>query len=79
MSSTSTQATSVIPRQEDEQAVISSFSTDSTVSHNNGEVLNIVHIIKHVMTSDTEAELAVLILTCHGGCTISAPQDTREK
>ena len=33
------------------------------MSHNNGAVLNIAHIIKHVMTSVTEAELASLYIT----------------
>ena len=36
---------------------------DSTVPHNNGAILNIAHIIKHVMTSATEAELAALYIT----------------
>ena len=39
------------------------LSSDSTVSHNNGAILNIAHIIKHVMTSATEAELAALYIT----------------
>ena len=34
------------------------ISSDSTVPQDNGAVLNIAHIIKHVMTSATEAELA---------------------
>jgi len=38
------------------------LSSDSTVSHNNGAVLNIVHIIKHVMSSTTKAELAALYI-----------------
>ena len=38
------------------------LSSDSTVPHNNGAVLNIAHIIKHVMTSATEAELAALYI-----------------
>ena len=29
------------------------LSSDSTVPHNNGAILNIAHIIKHVMTSAT--------------------------
>ena len=33
------------------------FSSNTTISANNGAILNIVHIIKHVMTSATEAEL----------------------
>ena len=36
------------------------FSNDATVPANKGAVLNIAHIIKHVMTSATEAELAAL-------------------
>ena len=39
------------------------LSRDSTVSHNNGAVLNIAHIIKHVMILATEAELAALYIT----------------
>ena len=39
------------------------LSSDATVPHNNGAVLNIAHIIKHVMTSATEAELAALYIT----------------
>ena len=38
------------------------ISSDSEVPHNNGAVLNIVHTIKHVMTSATEAELAALYI-----------------
>ena len=34
------------------------MSNESTIPHNNGALLNIAHIIKHVMTSATEAELA---------------------
>ena len=39
------------------------FSSDSTVPHNNGAILNIAHIIKHIITSATEAELAALYIT----------------
>ena len=39
------------------------LSSDFTVPHNNGAILNIAHIIKHVMTSATEAELAALYIT----------------
>ena len=35
---------------------------DSTIPQNNGLVLNIAHIIKHVMSSATEAELAALYI-----------------
>ena len=38
------------------------MSNDSTVPQNNGAVLNIAHIIKHVMSSATEAELAGLYI-----------------
>jgi hypothetical protein len=38
------------------------LSSDSTIPQNNGVVLNIVHIIKHVMSSATEAELAGLYI-----------------
>ena len=38
------------------------LSSDYEVPHNNGAVLNIAHIIKHVMTSATEAELAALYI-----------------
>ena len=38
------------------------LSSDSTVPPNNGAVLNIAHIIKHVMTSVTEVELAALYI-----------------
>ena len=34
------------------------MSNESTILQNNGAVLNITHILKHVMTSATEAELA---------------------
>ena len=38
------------------------LSSDSTIPQNNGSLLNIAHIIKHVMSSSTEAELAALYL-----------------
>ena len=38
------------------------LSSDSTIPQNNGAVLNIAHIIKHVMTSAIEAELADLYI-----------------
>ena len=38
------------------------MSSDSTIPQNNGAVLNIAHIIKHVMSSATEAELAGLYI-----------------
>ncbi len=41
------------------------LSSDTTVSPNNREILNIAHIIKNVMSSATEAELAGLyIMAC---------------
>ena len=36
------------------------MSTNAEIPPNNGAILNIAHIIKHVMTSATEAELAAL-------------------
>ena len=39
------------------------LSSDATVPKNNGAILNIAHIIKHVTTSATEAELAALYIT----------------
>jgi hypothetical protein len=42
-----------------------SLSSDTTIPPNNGAVLNIAHIIKNVMSSATEAELAGLyIMAC---------------
>ncbi len=38
------------------------LSSNSTIPQNNGAVLNIAHIIKHVMSSATEAELAGLYI-----------------
>ena len=38
------------------------MSSDTQVPANNGAVLNIAHIIKHVMSSATEAELAALYI-----------------
>ena len=38
------------------------LSSDSTIPQNNGAVLNIAHIIKHVMPSEIEAELATLYI-----------------
>ena len=38
------------------------MSNDSIIPQSNGEVLNIAHIIKHVMTSATEAELVALYI-----------------
>ena len=39
------------------------LSSDSAVPPNNGAVLNIAHLIKNVMSSATEAELAALYIT----------------
>ena len=38
------------------------LSNKATIPANNGAVLNIAHIIKHVMTSATKAELAALYI-----------------
>ena len=38
------------------------LSSDSAIPQNNRAVLNIAHIIKHVMSSATEAELAALYI-----------------
>ena len=38
------------------------LSNKATIPANNGAMLNIAHIIKHVMTSATEAELAALYI-----------------
>ena len=38
------------------------MSTNAKIPPNNGAILNIVHIIKHVMTSATEAGLAALYI-----------------
>jgi hypothetical protein len=38
------------------------LSNDAAIPTNNGAVLNIAHIIKHVMSSVTEAELAALYI-----------------
>ena len=36
--------------------------SDTNIPGNNGAILNIAHIIKHVMSSATEAELAALYI-----------------
>ena len=38
------------------------LSSDSNIPQNNGAVLNIYHIIKHLMSSETESELAELYI-----------------
>jgi hypothetical protein len=38
------------------------LSNNAKIQPNNGAVLNIAHVIKHVMTSATEAELAALYI-----------------
>ena len=38
------------------------LSSNSTIPPNNGAVLNIAHVIKHVMTLVIEAELAALYI-----------------
>ena len=50
------------PKARSQAGGLFSLSSESTVPHNNGAVLNIAHIIKHVMTSATEAELAALYI-----------------
>ena len=49
-------------RQEAKQAATSFCETKHQSRKNNGVVLNIAHITKHVMTSATEAELAALYI-----------------
>jgi hypothetical protein len=39
------------------------LSSNANIPPNNGAILNIAHIIKHVMASATEAELAALYIT----------------
>jgi hypothetical protein len=41
------------------------LSSNTTVPSNNGEILNIVHTIKNIMSSATEAELAGLYIMVH--------------
>ncbi|KAL7481387.1 hypothetical protein ACHAW6_007070 [Cyclotella cf. meneghiniana] len=41
------------------------LSTNAPIPPNNGAILNIAHIIKHVMASATEAELGALYITAH--------------
>ena len=38
------------------------LSNDSLIPPNNGAILNVAHIIRHVMSSATEAELAALYI-----------------
>ena len=38
------------------------LSNEATIPQNNGAIINIAHIIKHVMTSATEAKLAALYI-----------------
>ena len=38
------------------------LSNETTIPQNSGAILNIAHILKHVMTSATEAELAALYI-----------------
>ena len=38
------------------------LSSDSTIPPNNGAILNITHIIRHVMLSTTKAKLAALYI-----------------
>jgi hypothetical protein len=41
------------------------LSFDEKLSRNNGAILNIAHVIKHVMFSTTEAKLATLYIMSH--------------
>ena len=41
------------------------LSNNTDIPPNNGAVLNIAHIIKHVMSSATKAELAALYISAH--------------
>ena len=41
------------------------LSSNANIPPNNGAILNIAHIIKHVMASATKAELAALFITAH--------------
>eukprot|EP00804_Cyclotella_cryptica_P022725 CCRYP_012522-RA/>CCRYP_012522-RA protein AED:0.38 eAED:0.38 QI:0/0/0/1/0/0/2/0/227 len=41
------------------------LSNNTAVPPNNGTILNIAHIIKHVMASTTKAELGTLYITAH--------------
>ena len=38
------------------------LSNEATIPQNNGAILNISHIIKHIMPLETEAELAALYI-----------------
>ena len=48
------------PRARSRAGVHLFLSSDSSVPHNNEAALNIAHIIKHIMSSATEAVLAAL-------------------
>ena len=41
------------------------LSNEATIPQNNGAIINIPHIIKHVMTLATKAELASLYIMAH--------------
>eukprot|EP00804_Cyclotella_cryptica_P013709 CCRYP_016145-RA/>CCRYP_016145-RA protein AED:0.33 eAED:0.33 QI:0/-1/0/1/-1/1/1/0/103 len=41
------------------------LSNNAAVPPNNGAILNIAHIIKHIMVLVTEAELGALYITAH--------------
>jgi hypothetical protein len=43
------------------------LSSDTTITPNNGAVLNIANIIKNIMSSATEAELAGLYIMARSG------------
>jgi hypothetical protein len=56
-------ATSVNPKHAAEQRGHFFLSNGADIPPNNGAILNIAHIIKHVMSSATEAELAALYIS----------------
>ena len=43
------------------------LSNEATIPQNNGAIINIAHIIKHVITSATEVELATLYIMVRKG------------
>ena len=55
------QATSANPKQEAGEGNFF-LSSNSLIPPNNGAILNIAHIIRHVMSSATEAKLAALYI-----------------
>eukprot|EP00804_Cyclotella_cryptica_P026379 CCRYP_007675-RA/>CCRYP_007675-RA protein AED:0.41 eAED:0.41 QI:0/0/0/1/0/0/5/0/309 len=53
------------------------LSTSADIPPNNGAILNIAHIIKHVMSSATEAELAALYINARSHIHLNYPRGTR--